>query len=87
MIVVEIDGQNAKLVKGKWGGNEVLAPTLEAIGEEYPFKGGGFFPDADAAEAYFVMKEMVKRGLAKSAEVIKNTNKPLETVDGEDVLY
>ena len=44
MIVVEIDGQNAKLVKGKWGGNEVLAPTLEAIGEEYPFKGGGFFP-------------------------------------------
>jgi hypothetical protein len=33
------------------------------------------------------MKEMVERGLAKSAEVIKNTNKPLETVDDEDVLY
>ena len=44
MIVVEIDGQNAKLVKGKWGGNGVLAPTLEAIGEEYPFKGRGVFP-------------------------------------------
>ena len=32
MIVVEVDGQKAKLIKGKWGGNEVLAPTLESLG-------------------------------------------------------
>jgi hypothetical protein len=30
---------------------------------------------------------MVERGLAKSAEVIKNTNKPLETVDDADAVY
>jgi len=87
MIVVEVDGQKATLVKGKWGGNVVLAPTLESLGEMYPFRGSEYLPDADASEAYFVMKEMVERGLAKSAEVIKNTNKPLETVDDADALY
>lgn len=38
MVIVEVDGQQAKLIKGKWGGNEVLTPTLDAIGEEFPCK-------------------------------------------------
>ena len=87
MIVVEVDGQKAKLIKGQWGGNETLALTLEAIGADFPFKGGGYFPDADYEEARFVMKEMVERNLAKVAKIIFNNNVPLEGGDNEDVVY
>ena len=87
MIIVEVDGQTAKLIKGQWGGNETLAPTLEAIGEEFPFKGGGYFPDADYEEARFVMNEMVERNLAKVAKIIFNDNVPLEGGEDEDVVY
>mgnify|MGYP003149448328 CR=1 FL=1 len=86
MIIVEIDGQTAKLIKGQWGGNETLAPTLEAIGEDFPFRGGGYFPDADYEEARFVMNEMIERNLAKVAKIISNSNVPLES-ENEDVLY
>jgi len=86
MIIVEIDGQKAKLIKGQWGGNETLAPTLEAIGEDFPFRGGGYFPDADYEEARFVINEMIERNLAKVAKIISNSNVPLES-ENEDVLY
>ena len=86
MIIVEVDGQTAKLIKGQWGGNETLAPTLEAIGEDFPFRGGGYFPDADYEEARFVINEMIERNLAKVAKIISNSNVPLES-ENEDVLY
>ena len=87
MIIVEVDGQTAKLIKGQWGGNETLAPPLEAIGEDFPFRGATYFPDADHEEAFFVMKEMLKQGLAKVAKIIFNDNVPLEGGEDEDVLY
>ena len=87
MIIVEVDGQQAKLIKGKWGGNEVLAPTLDAIGEGFLSRGGGYFPDADHEEAFFVMKEIVKMGIAKKAEIIFNDNVPLKGGEDEDVVY
>ena len=46
MIVVEVDGQKVRLINGQWGGNPILAPMLQIIGGEFPFKGGGYFPDA-----------------------------------------
>ncbi len=54
----------------------MLAPTLDAIGEGFPSRGGGYFPDADHEEAFFVMKEIVKMGIAKKAEIIFNDNVP-----------
>ena len=50
ILIDEVDGQQAKLIKDKWGGNEVLTPTLDAIGEEFPSRGRRlYFPDASGA--------------------------------------
>ena len=88
MITLQIDGETVTLTKGKWDSkNKALAMLVKEIGEGFPFKGGGYFPDADAAMAYYVIKELINDNLAKTAEFVKNTNKPLESIDDPNIVY
>ena len=94
MIKIQVDQDIIRLTKDKFAADDrrdssatLLASTMEGIAMDYPFRGNGYMPDADLSLANYVVKQLLKRKLAKSAFILTNTNTPLSTDGNQDNVY